>query len=305
MSISADASQYSSFLPKQSIIPLNLPLNKIIGLYLEMPQVLTAYACRATLLEAQEENIVIERNNLGNYWVIQVQKQGYFLFPRPDNFKRLALLESLKQVFEFENYQPDNFVFSLKTPGELKVRKAKDKWQLEKKGQLVFGQAPLHFQWKEELRKIEEFKQEVDNLLKRYGEEILSFLALSRGWYQSLEKQYGEVITIVINTCMPMAYAIYKGPVLVPCQILLSNVPLILPGWDRGIDWEKSFYAKIHSKYNKDFFYTSEKHPLLPNQIYLKEIGGEANHTWALAKSYDEANTIVQKLRGNWRSLED
>ncbi len=81
-------------------------------------------------------------------------------------------------------------------------------------------------------------------------------------------------------------------------------MPLILPGWDRGIDWEKSFYAKIHSKHNRDYFTTPDNHPLLPNQIYLKEIEGKTNHTWAIAKSYNEATTIVQRLHGNWQSLE-
>ena len=121
---------------------------------------------------------------------------------------------------------------------------------------------------------------------------------------QSLKKKYGDLISIALNTCMPIAYAIYKAPMLVPCQILLGNNPRVVPGWDRGMSWDASIYAKFHSKRDKDLFRTPGDHPLLPNQIYLREINWETNHTWAIAKSYDEATNILQKSAGNWQSLE-
>jgi hypothetical protein len=90
---------------------------------------------------------------------------------------------------------------------------------------------------------------------------------------------------------------------LVPCQILLGANPLVVPGWDRGVPWETSIYSQSHSKFNKDYLRTDPHHPLLPDQIYLRETNGKTNHTWAIAKSYEEATAIVQKLNGNWRSL--
>ncbi len=159
MPVAADASQYSPLQPKKSTIPLNLPLTKVIDLYMEMPQALTAYAYRTAVVEAQGENIVIERNNLGNYWVIQVQEKGFFLFPRPNDFKRLALLMSLKEVFSFENYQPDNLKFSLKSPGKLQVRVVEKKWQLEKKVNLFLVDRHYNFSGNKSWRRLSKFRK--------------------------------------------------------------------------------------------------------------------------------------------------
>jgi hypothetical protein len=171
------------------------------------------------------------------------------------------------------------------------------------------GEAPLEYQWQQQISQITKEYEQFNKLLDARGTAGLDFTLTVQDWEQSLVKKYGELVTIAINTCMPIAYAIYKGPMLVPCQIMAGSNPLVVPGWDRGIPWEASIYATYHSKLNKDYFRTPANHPLLPNQIYLKEINRETNHkwaiaTWAIAKSYDEATTILQKLVGNWGSLD-
>ena len=110
----------------------------------------------------------------------------------------------------------------------------------------------------------------------------------------------------MINTCMPMAYAIYKGPTLVPCHVILTKgVCLVQPAWDRGVPWDTSIYAKSHSR---NVLRSSPDHPILANQPYFKEITylkEQKNQTWAIANTYEEASRIISLLNGNWGSLED
>jgi hypothetical protein len=182
--------------------------------------------------------------------------------------------------------------------------KLHENWRLEKKGIILYGNAPLHYQWQRELDTIRQQYETFNQHLATYGNAALEFSLTAQYWQQSLTQRYGNVISIAINTCMPIAYAIYKGPMLVPCHIFTNNLPRVLPSWDRGIDWESSIYAKFHSKRDKDLFRTPSNHPLLPNQIYLREINWDNNHTWAIAKSYEEASAILQKLVHNWGSLD-
>ena len=300
-SFSADA--YPHLMMEPQLPLLDLPVSKIIDIYHETPQILEIY-CQRTSLMSDQENI-LEKNGVGNFWTIQLKDQGFYLFPRPESFSRFSSLASFKKLFKPTNQEAtENNQFTLIAPAQLDLLKIGERWLLTKPGKILFGQAPLEYQWQQELTSIRNEYQKFNKLLDVRGSAGLDFTLITQYWQQSLEQKYGDLITIALNTCMPIAYAIYKGPILVPCQILMGNNPLVVPGWDRGVPWETSIYAKFHSKLNKDYFRTDADHPLLPNQIYLKEINWETNHTWAIAKSYEEATNIVQKLNSNWGSLE-
>jgi hypothetical protein len=302
--------------PSQQI--LELPLSRVIDLYRECPEVLQAYVQRVAVdkkhfsLEGyhSDQPLTFNVNSNGNFWVIQLGSQGHFLFPRPSDFKRFNRLDYLEQIFEKkQEINSNQDEFELGKPAKLQVLKLQKDWRLEQKGEIIYEHAPLHHQRQQELTAIRQQYEDFNQNLATFGNSALEFTITAQYWEQSLIKKYGELVTIAINTCMPIAYAIYKGPILVPCQILGGNNPRVLPGWDRGVPWEASIYATHHSKLNKDYFRTPADHPLFPNQIYLKEINQDLNPTgalatWAIAKSYDEASAILRKLIGNWGPLD-
>jgi hypothetical protein len=304
--ISADAYQplFGNFSPTNHF--LQLPLSKIIDLYRDCPEILETYAQRAAIDKQHfsldnpnsDQPLTFNANGNGNFWVIQLENEGCYLFPRPSDFKRMNRLEYLDKIFVSQrdkNNHSDEF--DLEKPAKLQVLKIHASWRLEESGIIVYGNAPLHYQWQQELTTIRQHYQD-------FSQHLVNFFNTAESWQQTLTQKYGNLISLAVNTSMPIAYAIYRGPILVPCQIFGGNNPRVLPGWDQGVPWDSSIYAKFHSKRDKDLLRTPNDHPLLPNQIYLKEINQETNHTWAIAKSYDEATTILQKLVGNWGSLE-
>jgi hypothetical protein len=294
---------------------LAVPLSKVIDLYRECPQILEPVARRVALDKehfsldgnAGAQPLSFHVNPNGNFWVIQLLDQGHYLFPRPSDFKRIARLSYLDKIFatKRENNSDTN-EFDLKKPAKLKVLKIQENWRLEQEGLIVYGSAPLHYEWQKELDSIRQDYQTFNQHLEKCGDAALDFTLTAQRWQQTLQRKYGPLMCVTVNTCMPIAYAVYRGPVLVPCQLLMSHKPkpIVVPGWDKGIDWETSIYAKFHSTRNTDLFQTPHNHPVLPNQIYLREINWETNHTWAIAKSYPEASAILEKLIDNWGSLD-
>jgi hypothetical protein len=201
-----------------------------------------------------------------------------------------------------------NREFVLRKPATLTLIKRKERWQLAEKGQLQFGESPLGFRWQQELDIIREQYRHFNTLLETLGRAGLETTLTAYRWLQSLERSYGNPVSIMIDTCAPIAYAIYKASdgksILVPCNVIVSGTHAVLPAWDRGIDWESSIYAKFHSKDNRNVSRTRPDHSYLPNQLYLKELNWESTHTWAIANNYAEAAAIVAKLDGNWGSLD-
>ncbi|MBE9240989.1 hypothetical protein [Synechocystis salina] len=299
--ISADA--YPHLIVEEPPPLLDLPISKIIDIYHEIPQILEVYCQRVSLLTDQTD--IVEKNNVGNFWVMQLKNQGFYLFPRPESFSRFSSLSSFAKLFRAINESPaENYQFTLQAPAKLDVLKIGEKWKLLKPGKIIFGQCPLEYAWQQEISTVRKEYEKFNKLLDARGSAGLDFTLITQYWQQSLMQKYGELVTLAINTCMPIAYAIYKGPMLVPCQILLGSNPLVVPGWDRGVPWDTSIYSQSHSKFNKDYLRTAADHPLLPNQIYLRESNGKTHHTWAITKSYEEATAIVQRLNGHWISLD-
>jgi hypothetical protein len=301
ISFPADAYPHLIIEPQRPL--LDLPISKIIDIYHETPQILETYCQRVSLVSDQDK--ILEKNGVGSFWTIQLKDQGFYLLPRPESFSRFNSLPSFQKLFKSINENtPENYQFTLIAPAKLDLLKIGDRWLLTKPGKILFGQAPLDYQWQQEITSIRTEYQKFNKLLDTRGSAGLDFTLVTQYWQQALEKKYGDLISIALNTCMPIAYAVYKGPMLVPCQIFVGSNARVLPGWDRGIAWDASIYARFHSKRDKDLLRTPPDHPFLPSQIYLKEINWETNHTWAIAKSYEEATSIVQKLNVNWGSLE-
>ena len=298
-----------SFSPEEIEHLLDLPLEKILDVYSEVPQLLEIICRRvAVSINDNSSNPVLERNNQGNYWVLQLREQGFFLLPRFGAFVRITALESLQRLFESEGKIPDsgNYEFLLKRPAKLELLKRNQRWQLTEKGLIQFGESPLEFRWQQEIRQMRDRYQEFTKMLEKVGQAGLEATVTTQLWQQELEQRYGEPVSIMINTCMPMAYVIYKGPMFVPCHVVLvRGICLVQPAWDRGVPWETTIYAKSHSR---NVLRSSPDHPILANQPYFKEITylkEQKNQTWAIANTYEEASRIISLLNGNWGSLED
>ncbi len=285
---------------------LDLPLTRILQVYHETPQLLEPLCYRVAINPDQSsQNPVLDSYHQGNYWVLQLRDQGFFLFPRPADAIRLAGLESLQQLFKTQGEQKtsSHFQFTVKKPAKLELLKRHQRWQLSESGNLEFGEAPLEFSWQQELRGMREQFAEFNQHLQSVGEAGLEATITAQRWQQSLAQAYGNPVSIVINTFMPIAYVIYKGPVLVPCNIITGKICMVLPAWDRGLPWEQSIYAEFHSKSNKNVLRSRPDHPILPNQPYLIELKEESQHTWAIANSYEDASRIVTQLHGHWGPL--
>ena len=291
---------------------LAIPLSKIIDLYRECPQILEPIAIRVSL---DKEHFPFESNTNdlplnfhvspnGNFWIIQLQGQGEYLFPRPSDFKRLTRLSNLPRIFAIKGEASDDYnEFALLKAAKLKVLSIHKNWSLENEGMIAYGRISPHYEGQKEVESIRIEFEAFKHLVNNYGDASVAFILTAERWQQALEAKYGSLMSITINTCMPIAYALYKGRILVPCQLLTSHKPIILPGWDRGIDWSTSIYSKFHSTNNKDFFETSPNHPVLPAQACFREKKQISNHIWAIADSYPDASAILEKLINNWGAL--
>lgn len=282
-------------------ILLDLPLNKLLEIYQEAPSILEPLCQRAALLPDTD---ILERNALGNYWVLQLENQGFYLLPRPGDMKRLAQLESLEKLFELDGAAQIREDFCLQRPATLQLLQRHRRWQLQEKGSLAWGPSPLGWRWNEQLQSLRDQYAQLLDRAEEAGSAGLEALTRSQVWQQSLERRYGELVTLMLNTCMPLAYAIYKGPILVPCSITLGDCPQVFPAWDRGLPWDSTPYGQSHGKLHKDYRRSPKDHSLLPDQIYLKETHHPQGHTWAIAKSYAEASALVAKLQDHWGPLD-
>ncbi|AIE73990.1 MULTISPECIES: tol-pal system YbgF family protein [unclassified Synechocystis] len=301
------ASLYPYLLQDKNVIKLiDFPLSRVIDIYHEAPQILEANGCLVSLID-DRKNIIFELNNIGNFWLFQLRDQGFYLFPKPAQLQRASVSDSFSKVFIIENKENQtNGKFIVLKPAKLQILKVDFSWQLIEPGEIKFEEFSLEFQWQQEIKSIRKEHEKFNQLLDERGYASLDFTIVSQHWEQSLTKLYGTVYKVFVNICMPIAYAIYKDQILVPCQILMGTNPVIVPGWDRGIPWEHSIYVKLHASENtsRQEIRTFPNHKLLPNQLYLKETNWEINHTWTIAKSYEEASAILRKLVDNWELLE-
>ena len=291
---------------------LDVPLAKIIEIYREYPQILEPYAKIVAVKNehllpkstANNQLLYFHVSPYGPFWVIQLKDQGDYLFPRPSDFKRLTRLSNLPRIFAIKGEASDDYnEFALLKAAKLKVLSIHKNWSLENEGMIAYGRTSPHYEGQKEVESIRIELEAFKHLVNNYGDASVAFILTAERWQQALEAKYGSLISITINTCMPIAYALYKGPILVPCQLLTSHKPIILPGWDRGIDWSTSIYSKFHSTNNKDFFETSPSHPVLPAQACFREKKQISNHIWAIADSYPDASAILEKLINNWGAL--
>jgi hypothetical protein len=300
-------------LPNAGLInkSLDVPLAKIIEIYREYPQILEPYA---KIVAVENENLLPKSNAIdqplyfhvspyGPFWVIQLKDQGDYLFPRPSDLKRITRINNLDQIFSIKKGATnDSNQLILLNAAKLKVCRNHEDWHLEEIGSIVYGTSSLpcesHKKIPNSINEMGKFKQPLIN----YGNSFFGVREIVMKLQQDLEDKYGPLNAIVINTCTFFAYAVYKDGVYVPCELLMSSRPIVVPELDKVNHWNDTIYSKWHS--SSHITKTPRDHPLLPNQVFLLEKkGANDQHTWAIAKSYPAASTILEKLIKNWGPL--
>jgi hypothetical protein len=182
---------------------LDLPLEKILDIYHESSQVLEPI-CKRVALSANNDNLLIlERNAQGNYWVLQLADQGFFLLPRTAAFVRISALESMQKLFETEGETSniENYQFIISRPAKLNLLKRNLRWQLTEKGLINLGESPLEFRWQQEIRKIRQDYEKINSLLEPLEKDgaAASFFELTKIKQEvaTLSRQLSKTIELV------------------------------------------------------------------------------------------------------------
>jgi len=171
------ATSYSQALSSQeSDYLLDLPIAKILDIYAESSQILDPICKRVALISNEnKDNYTLERNNQGNYWVLQLADQGFFLLPRSDAFVRISALDSIQKLFETEgeNQGAENYQFVVKKAARLNLLKRNLRWQLAEKGLIKLGESPLEYLWQKEIRQMRLDYENFHSLLEKLEQDRL------------------------------------------------------------------------------------------------------------------------------------
>jgi hypothetical protein len=131
---------------------LNLPIERFVEIYNDIPHLFTAYAIDVTLSEdsyfQQNNYITFQRLSRGNYWILPTQESedNAWLVPNPLKSIALNLAKSLEYSFErdFVATNDDNS-FSLVTPALVQRLPIIEplSWKLLERGKISKSQKPI------------------------------------------------------------------------------------------------------------------------------------------------------------------
>jgi hypothetical protein len=131
---------------------LNLPIERFVEIYNDIPHLFTAYAIDVTLSEdsyfQQNNYITFQRLARGNYWILptQASEDNAWLVPNPLKSIALNLAKSLEYSFEqdFVDATNDNY-FSLVAPALVQRLPiiAPLSWKLLERGKISKSQKPV------------------------------------------------------------------------------------------------------------------------------------------------------------------
>jgi hypothetical protein len=143
------------------VIPaLNLPLEKIIDVYVSAPILLEPFsrpcALTAKTLNGETASIELEVTPQAMTWVLETSDLGWLLIPRPGLLERAHQLQSLQRLFDVQggDYLPSQL--QLLRPALLESVVLGQKWQLIEPGILDANPDPTQVSFGERLSKIEE-----------------------------------------------------------------------------------------------------------------------------------------------------
>lgn len=126
---------------------LNLPLEKVLEVYVESPQLLLPFvrpcALTARSLQGLPEPVELELMLQGNYWMLELEDQSCWLLPRPGLLERPGQLMSLERLFCIEERRPLPAELQLLSPARALASEQGRRWVLKDPGVLTMQLDPL------------------------------------------------------------------------------------------------------------------------------------------------------------------
>lgn len=126
---------------------LNLPLEKVLEVYVESPQLLRPFvrpcALTARSLQGPPEPVELELMLQGNYWMLDLEDQSCWLLPRPGLLERSAQLMSMERLFSIEERRPLPAELQLLSPARALATEQGRRWVLLEPGVLTMQLDPL------------------------------------------------------------------------------------------------------------------------------------------------------------------
>lgn len=149
---------------------LNLPLEKVLEVYAESPQLLTPFvrpcALTARSLQGPPEPVELELMLQGNYWMLELGDQSCWLLPRPGLLERSGQLASLERLFSIKERRPLPAELQLLSPARALASEQGRRWVLQESGVLTMQLDPLR---QPLVRQLSEFQERLANLEQSRG----------------------------------------------------------------------------------------------------------------------------------------
>lgn len=171
--------------------PLQLPLDKLISIYNDVPQILAAYAVEVALNSESyrhnhEQNIILEPLIRGKYWVILLEnnhEQKYYLLPNALVKIKLYRTKSINYLFNLRGEITRSIEnFTLIKPSDLQILPSGQQWQLINAGELHIGSKSPTLELVSEIEEITKKQEkttstieELINILKKINSQNTGF----------------------------------------------------------------------------------------------------------------------------------
>ena len=143
--------------------------------------------------------VLLDEQRKGNYCVIVTEKGDSWLLPkvhfRINSFNK----DTLKSLFEFNgSFSEDAREFSLVKLAKVSLMPGGDYWQLEKRGELHFGENSQLFQLHSELEGVKQEREKLESELRLARNERDRFASqVAELTYESLKKTYERLEKIL------------------------------------------------------------------------------------------------------------
>ena len=119
---------------------LNLPLDRVVEVYLESPGLLAPFsrpcALSARSLDGSLDAVELEVIPQGNYWLLELSDESCWILPRPGLLERPGQLPSLERMFTIQQRRPLPAELVLLAPARALASEQGRRWILQENGSL-------------------------------------------------------------------------------------------------------------------------------------------------------------------------
>lgn len=163
--------------PQQRLPILDLPIAMLVTLFNEAPQVLYAYSeivaldSRALLNESLEQ-VSLKPMVTGNYWVVCLGGDEYYLLPNIETFRRMTR-QGLRYLFDFQD-EGEQVISSLTLlrPAQVAYSPTDNEWLVKERGAISLNESSLHFKWQDNIETMKKQMLMLTNIIERLQSQI-------------------------------------------------------------------------------------------------------------------------------------